>query len=100
MLTRKEKMISSSCKRKKKQKLYNCNFFFSLPRETGLLGRDSEIGRARDVGVGCAAGAHSPPPSRLLAKEVEEDVFIVGLGIHKIKLLAADRAADDSCVAS
>lgn len=37
------------------------------------------------------AEAHSPPPSRLLTEEVEEDeeerhVFILGLRIHKIEV--------------
>lgn len=44
-----------------------------------------------DVGLRCTAEAHSPPPSRLLAEEVEEDeeegrVFILGLGIFKIEV--------------
>ncbi len=54
-----------------------------------------------DVGLHCAAEAHSPPPSRLLTAEVEEDeeeeghVFILGLRIHKIEVLAEERTADD-----
>lgn len=44
-----------------------------------------------NVGLHCTAEAHSPPPSRLLTEEVEEDeeeghVFILGLRIYKISL--------------
>lgn len=53
-----------------------------------------------NVGLQCTAEAHSPPPSRLRTEEVEEDeeeghVFILGLGICKIEVLAEERTADD-----
>ncbi len=49
-----------------------------------------------DVGLHCAAEAHSPPPSRLLTEEAEEDeeegrVFILGLRICKMEVLAGEK---------
>lgn len=76
--------------------------FFHMKQTVGVgldfassrIGRTKPVNADTDVGLHCAAEAHSPPPSRLLTEEVEEDeeegrVFILGLGIWKMEVFGS-----------